>query len=321
MTWPADLGPTRLALATALETLRADREHGASWLARLVARSLRDAATTTDTPSNATRAQLLDLLHTAARDFATARPSMAAVANAAASVWAAAATATDRRSALPRLRDEAARIVDGEETWSPAIRDALRPLLTGPLVTLSRSGTVERALIDLLPDLPDASREIAIGESRPGGEGIASARALAAHGWRVTLLADAALGSYVTRAALVLVGADSIRPDGALVNKVGTYLLALAARDARLPFYAVCETLKIAASGFPLALEEMDPVELLPDPIPGVTARNPYFDVTPARLVTGVVTERGLLTPPAIAQASERAAAALTALDRPIPPA
>ncbi len=129
------------------------------------------------------------------------------------------------------------------------------------------------------------------------------------------------MGAYISRAALVLVGADSIRPDGAVVNKIGTYALALAARDVGIPFYAACETLKIAASSFPLAFEEMDPAEILADAIPGVTMHNPYFDLTPARLVSGIVTERGRLSTGDIEREAATAAEALAALDRSWPPA
>jgi translation initiation factor 2B subunit (eIF-2B alpha/beta/delta family) len=311
------LATARRSLNTALRTLRADRDHGASWLARLVAAALHDAATVPPDTSGETRTNLLTTLHTAARDLAGARPSMAAVANTAARVWAAARAADEPGNALERLRDEAARIVDGEQDWARAIREALRPFLTGPVFTFSRSGTVEHALIGLVDDLPDASREIVTCESRPGGEGIAAAQALAGAGWRVTLIADAAMGAYISRAALVLVGADSVRADGAVVNKIGTYPLALAARDAGIPFYAACETLKIAAPDFPLVLEEMDAAEILAEPVPGITVHNPYFERAPARLVTWIVSERGLLSPDDIAREASSAAEALAALRRP----
>jgi len=106
-----------------------------------------------------------------------------------------------------------------------------------------------------------------------------------------------------------------VRADGGVVNKVGTYPLALAAGAAGVPLYVLCETRKIAAPEYPLTLEEMDPAELLPRPILGVTARNPYFDLTPARLVTGIVSERGLLSPDEIKAIATEAARSLAALD------
>ncbi len=317
MSQPDEVDAIGRALDDTLRTLRADRDHGASWLARLVATALRDAAVVLPDASDETRLRQLAVLHNAGRDFAGARPSMAAVANTVTRVWAAAISAAEPQAALERLRNEATSILDGEQAWARAIHNALRPLLTGPVFTFSRSGTVERALLDVLAELPKAARGIFICESRPGSEGIAAARALAAAGWRVTLLADAAMGAFVSRAALVLVGADSIRSDGAVVNKVGTYPLALAAREAGIPCYAACETLKIAAPDFPLHFEEMDLAEILPEPIPGISVRNPYFELTPARLVTGVVSERGMLSSDDIAREAASAEEALAALERP----
>jgi translation initiation factor 2B subunit (eIF-2B alpha/beta/delta family) len=309
----------RAALDAGLAQVRDDRAHGASWLARLVARALYDGAEARAGETEADCERRLALLHDAAQRFAGARPSMAAVANAAAQVWYAAvgseAPPATARDVLERLRREARRILEDEEAWAAAIRAALRPLLVGPIFTLSRSGTVERVLIELTGELSAAERETYVCESRPGGEGVATAQALAAAGWRVTLVADAAVGLFMPHARMVLVGADSIRADGSVVNKVGTYPAALAARMAGVPVYAACETLKITAPDFPLHLEEMDPGEILPRPIPGITPRNPYFERTPAALLAGIVTERGLLAAEAIAAIAAEAGRALTALE------
>jgi translation initiation factor 2B subunit (eIF-2B alpha/beta/delta family) len=314
----------RAALDDALAQVRDDRAHGASWLARLVARALYEAAEVRGSDAQAGCERRLALLHDAARRFAEVRPSMAAVANAAAQVWYAAVSGeppVTARDALVRLRREAQRILDGEEAWAVAIRTALRPLLVGPVFTLSRSGTVERALTELVGELPVAAREVCVSESRPGGEGVATARALAAAGWHVTLVADAAVGFFMSHARVMLFGADSVRADGSVVNKVGTYPAALAAREAGVPVYAACETFKIAAPSFPVTFEEMDPREILPEPIPGVTPRNPSFDLTPAALLAGIVTERGLLSADAVAEIAAEAGRALTALEHPWRPA
>ena len=305
-------------LDAALDRIRADREHGASWLARTAAGALADACEAAARAPGADEA--LRQLQTAARALAHARPSMAALANTVAHVWAAgAAPAADApreaATALARMR-EAAR---AEVTlWSRAavtILHAAQPHLSGPLLTHSRSGTVEHVLTRLVDTPSGEPRAIFVTESRPGGEGVALAGVLAAAGWRVTLIADMACGLFVGQARAVVIGADSVRADGGVVNKVGTYPLALAARAAGVPLYALCETRKIAAPEYPLTFEEMDAAGLLPRPIPGVTARNPYVDLTPARLVTGVVTERGLLSADATRAVATAAARSLAALD------
>jgi translation initiation factor eIF-2B subunit delta len=82
-------------------------------------------------------------------------------------------------------------------------------------------------------------------------------------------------------------GADAILADGSLVNKSGTYLIALAAREAGVPFYVCAESFKCTEeTAETITLEEKSGSELRPPPVPGVRARNLYFEVTPASLVT-----------------------------------
>jgi translation initiation factor 2B subunit (eIF-2B alpha/beta/delta family) len=311
----ADQSPQTI-LDDALQRIRADREHGASWLARTAADALVEACGTAAVAPDAGEA--LREIHTAARALAHARPSMAALANTVAHIWAAGTPADaprDAETALARMRD-AARAE--EALGSRATGDILataRSYLTGTLLTHSRSGTVEHVLTRLSSAPGAKPRAIFVTESRPGGEGVALAGILAAAGWRVTLIADMACGLFVGQARFVIVGADSVRADGGVVNKVGTYPLALAAREGGVPLYVLCETRKIAAPEYPLTFEEMDVAELLPQRIAGVMARNPYFDLTPAHLVTGVVTERGMLTLDEIKAIAMDAARSLAALD------
>ena len=314
-------------LAAAIGALRDDRAHGASWLAREAARALADAAASdswrTVRQSAVARARRLRRV---ALEFAYARPSMAALANPVATIYTdawpsgapiASETETDASAALDRLRAAAQRAIAGWDTAASAITASARPFISHQVIfTHSRSGTVERVLSALAQD-GATRREVIATTSQPGGEGIAAARALAAAGWRVTLVADAASGLTIPQAGCVVLGADSVRADGALVNKAGSYSIALAARAARVPVYVLCESLKIAPASWPLTLEEMDAAEVLADPIPGVTARNVYFDVTPPRLITAIITERGVLAPRdarRLAGEAERRLARLAAL-------
>lgn len=300
-------------LASALQRIKDDREHGASWLARAAAHALAEASQPDDVRDHAVK---INYLHAAASAFVAARPSMAAVANTAARVWAA---ATAQPVAAPGARLHAAHAAAQAllRTWddsSQAILSAARPLLTGIILTHSRSGTVEAVLREMAARGDADTHEIFVTESRPGGEGIALARSLASSGWHVTLIADAACGHFMREVSAVVLGADSVRDDGSVVNKIGSYLVALAARDAQVPVYVLCETLKIAALGFPLVYEEMDPDELLPSEAAGITPRNVYFDRTPAELITHLITERGILFRNDIRLLSTEAAAALSAL-------
>ncbi len=102
---------------------------------------------------------------------------------------------------------------------------------------------------------------------------------------------------FVREAEAVVVGADSVQPDGSLVNKVGTHLLALAARAEKVPLYVLADTLKVAAPSQPkrFAAEEGKRQEVSRQR--WLEVRNVYFEVTPARLVTAYVTEEGVRKP------------------------
>lgn len=139
-------------------------------------------------------------------------------------------------------------------------------------------------------------REVVVTESRPQREGVELARDLAGAGLRATLISDAAAGLFVPRCEAVLVGADAIGGEDQLVNKVGTRLIAMAAREAGVPCYAVAQTHKVAPTDWPLALTPQQPRDLAV--VKGARVANIAFDATPLSWFTSVLTERGPLTPP-----------------------
>lgn len=134
------------------------------------------------------------------------------------------------------------------------------------------------------------------------------------------VLADGAAGSLFAqgRVDVVVVGADRIAADGSVANKVGTYPLAVLARHHGVPFVvaAPVTTVDLAtASGADIQVEQRDPAEVTayagrPVAPPDSPAYNPAFDVTPAGLVTAIVTDRGVAT----ADAAGGMAAALVRL-------
>jgi methylthioribose-1-phosphate isomerase len=168
----------------------------------------------------------------------------------------------------------------------------------------------------------DAGLEVHVwvDETRPRNQGLLTAWELSQHGVPNTLMADNAGGHLMQhgKVDIVIVGADRVSANGDVCNKIGTYLKALAARDCDVPFYAAVPSptvdWTIADARREIPIEERDGAELLfvrgrdtaGNPtsvglaIPGTGAANPAFDVTPARLVTGLITDRGVV--PATAQ-------------------
>jgi methylthioribose-1-phosphate isomerase len=148
-----------------------------------------------------------------------------------------------------------------------------------------------------------------VDETRPVLQGARlTAWELGRLGIRRTLIADAAAGSLMAagKVDLVVVGSDRIAANGDVANKVGTYPLAVNARYHDVPFYVVAPTSTVDPStptGAAIPIEERDPAEVLaPMGVavaePGTPVANPAFDVTPAELVTAIVTERGVVRPP-----------------------
>jgi methylthioribose-1-phosphate isomerase len=104
----------------------------------------------------------------------------------------------------------------------------------------------------------------------------------------------------------VFIGADRIARNGDTANKIGSYAVALAAREARVPFYVVAPGTTLdpdTPTGEGIPIEERDPDEVrsfagsLATP-PGIAVYNPAFDVTPAHLISGIITEKGVFRPP-----------------------
>ena len=154
-----------------------------------------------------------------------------------------------------------------------------------------------------------------VDETRPRNQGAAlTAFELSGHGVPHAILVDNAGGHYMQHGEvdLCIVGADRVTAAGDACNKIGTYLKALAARDNGIPFYVAVPSSTIdwtMSDGVKeIPIEERSPhevtdmtgatkdgrIETIRVANPGSAARNPGFDVTPARLVTKLITERGV---------------------------
>jgi len=155
-----------------------------------------------------------------------------------------------------------------------------------------------------------------VDETRPRNQGASlTAFELGRHGVPHTLVVDNAGGHLMQHGQvdLAIVGTDRVAANGDVANKIGTYLKALAAHDTGVPFYVALPYSTIdwtLASGREIPIEERSADEVLrmtgrlddgsvvtvDIAAPGSPAANPAFDVTPARLVTGFITERGVTT-------------------------
>ena len=122
------------------------------------------------------------------------------------------------------------------------------------------------------------------------------------------IIPDTAAGYYMQKGEIdiILVGADRVAGNGDFANKIGTYQVAIMAKEHGIPFYTVAPTSTIdlaLKSGDEIPIEQRDPSEVTTpygNPIvpPHFKARNPAFDVTPHKYLSGIVTENGIARPP-----------------------
>lgn len=266
------------AVSPTVESVSEDRTHGSAYISIRALEVLRDRA-----GEDADWSTLVEC----AVDLLEARPSMAALANRINRVMVG-AVEEERAAVLEETaRTEIERAVEADERAAARATERI----DGTVLTLSRSGTVEEALSTGDPD------RVIVLESRPDREGVDVAEGLD-EALDVTLTLDAAVSHVMERVDSVLVGADTVLADGSVINKVGTRTTAVAAVHEDVPVHVVAAGDKISPS--PEARLE----SVAPDAITegDCTVECPLFDRTPPELVTGVITEEGVLDATGIAE-------------------
>jgi len=148
--------------------------------------------------------------------------------------------------------------------------------------------------------------EVFVRETRPRFQGHITAKALASAGIPVTLIVDSAARYFMKTVDLVVIGADTVAVNGAVINKIGTSELALVAKESRVNVMVGAETYKFdpkTISGELVKIEERDWREVISEEklksIGNIKVRNPAFDVTPPQYIDVIVTERGVIPPQA----------------------
>lgn len=284
-----------------IDKIKQDKVHGASQLARQAVQVLKAVAEHSRAESVE---QFLAEQSLVVNELMSARPAMAPVYN----IVSRLLRAVSAKS--PEMEPDAIRqltITKADEAFNDSIQAVAQiakhgsELITDSdrIITHSYSSTV----MEMLKVAHAKHKNITVVATRsgPGQTGVRIAQELGHHGVLVTFIDDAAVGLYISTANKVVVGADRICADGNLINGIGTYQLSLTAKRASIPFYVLCETLKFdpRLRSEEVDLEEKEASEVielgrLP---PGVSVKNPYFDITPLELITGIITENGVLKP------------------------
>jgi len=216
-----------------------------------------------------------------------------------------------------RLLDEAHRIAAADVAANRAMGGHGAALLADGMRVLTHcnAGALATAghgtALGVIRSAVAAGKRISViaGETRPFLQGARlTAWELTRDGIPVTLIADSMSGHLMSRGEIdaVIVGADRVAANGDVANKIGTYMIAVLARRHRIPFYVAAPLSTIdprIACGDAIPIEERGAAEVrghagLEWAPAGVAVRNPAFDVTPAELVTALITEMGVMREP-----------------------
>lgn len=257
--------------------------------------------------------QFFEELEVVAGKIISARPTAVnlewAVRRAVARAYAVATEGTTPGDVADALFEDARRMEAEDEAINRSI-GAHGATLVNPgsrLLTHCNAGSLATAFYGTALGIVYAAAErglverVYADETRPVGQGARlTAWELSRVGIPCTLICDNMAASLMATGQVdaVFVGADRIAANGDTANKIGTYGVAVLARHHGIPFYVAAPTSTIdfsLADGSSIPIEQRDPSEVLPQPLAGVEVWNPAFDVTPAELITGIVTECGVM--------------------------
>ncbi len=156
------------------------------------------------------------------------------------------------------------------------------------IITLSRSGTV----LDLLKywHKKNNSLKVVVCESRPMFEGRLAAEELAKAGIKAELVTDAMMAMCVTKVDAAIIGADSVLKNSNVVNKAGSYTLALLCKSHKKPFYVVATGSKFSNKNSFRLLQE-DPKEIWDKKLKNLTISNFYFEEIPKKFITKIFSD------------------------------
>jgi len=262
---------------------------------------------------------LLSDLRVAADTLKAARPTAVNLAWAVDRVFGAAfakGTADDLRKSI---LDEAQKLADEDVEINKRMAEYGAALIDNGDTIIHHCNTGALATVDwgtalgVIRTAHEQGKKIhvLVDETRPRLQGARlTAWELEQYGIPYEIISDNMSGYFLKagKAQKVFFGADRVAANGDVANKIGSYMLALAAHDNGVPVYSVVPTSTIdlsLAHGGLIPIEERDPDEVLGiqfhgEPIApkNARARNPAFDVTPNRLLSGIVTENGVVYPP-----------------------
>lgn len=134
-------------------------------------------------------------------------------------------------------------------------------------------------------------------ETRPLFQGRMTAQELSKAGIKTTMIVDSGAASFAKECSVFITGADAVLSDGSVVNKVGTYGISMICERFGVPHFVACGSAKfdpITFFGFQEVIEERSPQEVWGEKLKNLEIKNPAFDITPAKYIRSIITEKGV---------------------------
>jgi ribose 1,5-bisphosphate isomerase len=290
-----------------VDDVRIRQMRGGTVVTHAALKALRSVATKSEVSSSE---QFLAEVEENARHLATIRAASITLSNGLRQVLREVQEAANRGTDVPGLKKA---LTNGTESFVRKLEESIekiaeigaRRLKDGDVIlTHSYSSSV----IAILKKAHEQGKRLRlfVTETRPELEGRDVARELALSGIETTLIIDSAVAHFVKDSDKVLVGAEAVAANGAIVNKIGTATIAAVAHGARIRVFVAASTYKFSPEtmlGELIEIEERDPSYILDDPemkkLSGLTVKNPAFDVTPPEDIDLIITERGVIPPQA----------------------
>lgn len=283
------------------EKIKSMEIRGAGRIAREVAGALRQQA---EGIQDGDLESFRRVMEGAAQTLIATRPTAVSLPNAVHLVM----SGVDRAGTLEEARKG---VIDRAEQFIQSSRNAVKNIAQFGARHIRDGDTLlthcnSEAALGCIIEAHRSGKEIEVfaTEVRPRNQGHITIRALNDAGVKTSFIVDSAVRTFINDIDLVIVGADAVTVNGAVVNKIGTSQVAHTAHEARVNVLVAAETYKFAPRttfGELIQIEERAGNEVLSDEIvrtlPHVTVRNPAFDVTPAEYIDLIVTEAGVIPP------------------------
>ena len=292
-----------MSLAKTAEQIRNMEIRGAGKIAREAAHALLEHA---DSLPKAGLSEFVFEMNKAADILLATRPTAVSLPNAVRIVLSGMSSASTEDEARILVKNQAEEFIASSNEAVKRIAEICAARIKDGMTVMTHCNSKAALAGIILAKEQGKNISVIATEVRPWNQGKLTIQTLNDHEIPTTYIVDSAVRTFMKEVDLVIVGADAVTVKGAVVNKIGTSQIALAAYEARKNVIVAAETYKFAPKtvlGQHIEIEERPASEVLADDVsaklPFVTVRNPVFDVTPARYIDVIVTEAGAVPPEA----------------------